>query len=101
MQMIRQWVVNSVDFRIPEQLLIRPVRLRNAERVSRSPGSAEISRSDGGDFRTGALLRGGNDLQRSDARDAKHAPADFSPGCPTCRWTHAGGIVRASQRLEA
>ena len=77
-QMVRQRIVDGVDVLVGEQLLVRSVRLRNAQFRRRSLRLLEISRRDGRDFRPLATLHGRDDLVGRDLGHAEHAPTNLA-----------------------
>ena len=77
-QLVGQRIVDRLDRRIGEQLLIGAVGAGDAERGGRRPRLGEIARGDRVDARDLAALHGGNDLLEADIGGAEHAPRDFT-----------------------
>ena len=60
-QVIRQRIVDRVDLRIGQHLLVRAVRLRNAQLARRGFGARPVARRDADDLAEFALLHRRND----------------------------------------
>ena len=77
-QLVGQRIVDRLDRRIGEQLLIGAVGAGDAERGRRRLRLGEIARGDRVDARDLAALHGGKDLLEADLGGAEHAPRNFT-----------------------
>ena len=77
-QMVRQRIVDGVDIGIVQQIVVRAVRLGDAQLVGRRPGLLAVARGDRGDGRELPFLHGRNHLARRDPRDTEHSPSESS-----------------------
>ena len=72
--MIWERIVNGIDLRIGEKLLVRSIRTGNAQRVGCLLGLIERARRDGDDLDELAVLHRGNDFAGRDFRDTWRTP---------------------------
>src|ERR1700685_2664601 len=77
-QMIRQGVVDRLDLRISQQLFVRPVSLRDSQRLRRFLPLLEVARSDRRNVAPFSFLHPRNHLADRDARRAQNTPLYFS-----------------------
>src|SRR5579884_3464603 len=75
MQMIGQRIVDRIDLRISQQLLIRAVELWNAQAPGDRPRPLQVTRSDGRDLAIFAALQRRNYLLNSQFRRTQNSPA--------------------------
>src|ERR1700686_2003663 len=75
--MIRKRIVDRVDLRIGEQLLIRTVRFGNAERARGVFGLPQISGSDRVYRSAFAFLHGRDYFLERDSGSSQNSPTDF------------------------
>ena len=95
-KMIGQGIVDRFDFGIGQKLLVRSVRLRDAERPSGFFRFAPVAGSDGADFAPLARLHRRNHASHGDRCDAQHSPANFSRHLdgPSILRTRRSGLTR-------
>ncbi len=79
-EMVRQRVVDGLDLRIGQQLLIRAVCFRNTERIRGLTGGFRRARGDRPNLEQFALLHAGQHSLQSDLRGADDTPGDFLHG---------------------
>src|SRR5438552_13825400 len=72
--MIRQRIINCLDFAVGDQVFVRAVSFLDAELLCRVFCSREVARCDRSNFAPVAFLHSGNYFSRCDGRDAQHAP---------------------------
>src|SRR4029077_4986022 len=72
--MIRQWIINCLDFPLGDQVFVRAESLWNTELLSRVFCSREVARCDRSNFAPTAFLHSGNYFSRCDGCDTQHAP---------------------------
>ena len=78
-QVIRQRIVDRLNFRIAQQFLIRSISLFNFQPGSRRPGLVQIARSDSRHLTPRALLHPRNHFAHRDGRRAQNAPLHLLP----------------------
>ena len=75
MQMIRQWNVHRLDFRILQQFFVRSIRARNPQLPCRILGLPQIPRRDCRHRAPFSLLHRGNHFLGSNLRGTQHSPS--------------------------
>ena len=76
-QMVGQRIVDGVDVRIGQELLVGTVALRYPQRLGGRGGARRISRGDRGHLRKLTLLHRRDNLLNSYLRDSKDSPPDL------------------------
>jgi len=76
MQVIGQWIIDGVDFRVSQQFFIRAVGTRDTQFTGDGFRQFPIAGSQRDDLAERALLHGGNDLDSADFCGAQNAPAN-------------------------
>src|SRR6266481_5005993 len=72
--MVRERIVYRLNFRVCQQLLVRPVGSWDLERGCNPPGLLEIARSNGDNFRPCAFLHSGNYFCDRDLGGSDNSP---------------------------
>ena len=76
-QLVRQRIVDGINLRVSQQLLVGPIGLGEAERARCLLGPAQVPRRDRGDLAEFAFLHSRYDFLDSDSRGAQNSPAYF------------------------
>src|SRR5207249_7883001 len=77
MQMIRKWIVNSVNVGVCQQFFVRTIRLGDTQLYCCSSALFQIARCNGIELDEFALLHGGNNFADANIGSAEDSPAYF------------------------
>jgi len=90
-KLIGERIVNGVDFRIGEELLVRAIGFGNVESGGGFSGFFEVARGDCGDGCESALLHGGQNFLEADVGGTQDSPAKLP--------RHAQILARTDDRV--